>query len=1482
MNYRSGRSRACWRIVFALLGFSCAALSLPANAGVVTNTYDQGPGSLRQAIADAAPGETITFAAGVTGIITLYSGSLIITKELNIQGPGAALLTVSGNNASVNVFTLDAAPIVMSGLTIANGKVGIVSPRLYQTTLSNLVIAQNRDGGIEAPAGGINVSDSTITANGGSGIAVPNASIFSAFTVSVDRCTISYNHARSNGSYGGGLGGGIFVANGDAVVTNSTIAYNSSTSSPAGLDGDGGGILISDSGFIGNSGYAAISNCTIVNNSSDQGGGGIHLYDSQVDVTSCTIANNSSRDSNGAGITADTLSRVSLQNTIVARNNMNQNPSDIEAGFPVDGTSSYNLIGLGGSGGLVNGVNHNQVGVANPGLGSLGSNGGPTQTVPLTPSSPAIDAGNGFGLTTDQRGYVRPVDIPRIPNAGDGSDIGAFEAKSSPAPTRVVTNTNDSGPGSLRQAIADATPGETITFAAGVTGTITLTSGGLAVTKDLNIQGPGAALVTVSGNNSVIVFTIRASTVISGLTISNGIAGIVAPTTFGPMTLSSLVITQNSGPGIDTQSDITVSDTTITTNGVNGLAARGSASVTIDGSTISDNRALNGGGILLSGTTNASVTNSTIANNSATNQGPDGFGGGIYVASSAPATITNCTIVHNYANIGGGGIALLGPAFITGCTVANNSSGVYGGGIGGGGLRGSVLHSTIVARNQVNQNPSDIENGFHVDGTSSYNLIGLGGSGGLVNGVNHNQVGVANPGLGSLGDNGGPTQTVPLLPNSPAADAGNGFGLRTDQRGYVRPVDIPRIPNAGDGSDIGAFEAKSSPAGTPTPTPTATATFTPTPTATATFTPTPTPTATYTPTPTPTATATATFTPTPTATATFTPTPTATATFTPTPTATATFTPTPTATATATATFTPTPTATATATATFTPTPTPTPTPSTWVVGQWYQGPSGHYYSVQLITGSDNSWLGARAQARALVAPNGEPADLATLTSAEENDFVFEGIDDPAYWALDGGGNNEGPYLGGFQFDKLHEPAGDWAWVTGESWSYTNWASGEPNNTSGIEDFLSFKANGSARANTWNDISNAVNSVFHYYIAESTDEQACISPPADLISWWPGDGNANDIQGGNNGTLMNGATFAPGEVDQAFQFNGGSDRVFIADSPNLAITASLTLDAWINAASTPPNNIGDIIFRGDDRPFFDPYTLRMVGSNVVFQISDAVGNTASVQAPLPLNQFVHVSGTLDDATGIMTLYLNGIFAAQTTTTVRPYGTLTGANPGVSIGNLQSDTHLEPFVGLIDEVEVFNRALDWSEVLAIYNAGSFGKCKPATVSEIGANANIFGAGHATAPGGGSLPPVFNIQPGSNRVLTFSSVTGSVSYNGGGNFNDPDGIGSASDINVSSTGGISGIINTHAGFLTGVFVDNTEPMDPAPPVLDFSSIGTSFTSLSPALNQNFLYRGRPDGRRQWQRATIHGAGGGDPTVFGIRGCLRLPRLAWLLRR
>jgi len=136
---------------------------------------------------------------------------------------------------------------------------------------------------------------------------------------------------------------------------------------------------------------------------------------------------------------------------------------------------------------------------------------------------------------------------------------------------------------------------------------------------------------------------------------------------------------------------------------------------------------------------------------------------------------------------------------------------------------------------------------------------------------------------------------------------------------------------------------------------------------------------------------------------------------------------------------------------------------------------------------------------------------------------------------------------------------------------------------------------------------------------------------------------------------------------------------------------------------------------------------------------------------------------------------------------------------------------------------------------------------ATILTVPADANIFGAGHSVAPapgggGAGELPAefAFGFTAGTGLVLTFSSVTGSVILdNGSGNHaNNPDGVGSASGVNVNSFDGISGVIAPTAGFLAGVFLGPSEPIDPAPIRLDFTVIGTSFTSLSPQLDQVFF--------------------------------------------
>ena len=125
-------------------------------------------------------------------------------------------------------------------------------------------------------------------------------------------------------------------------------------------------------------------------------------------------------------------------------------------------------------------------------------------------------------------------------------------------------------------------------------------------------------------------------------------------------------------------------------------------------------------------------------------------------------------------------------------------------------------------------------------------------------------------------------------------------------------------------------------------------------------------------------------------------------------------------------------------------------------------------------------------------------------------------------------------------------------------------------------------------------------------------------------------------------------------------------------------------------------------------------------------------------------------------------------------------------------------------------------------------------------------NIFGAGHTGAnqtPGGGTVATGYALTPGTGRILTFSSVTGTISPNGGANTNGPDG-GTVSSTNVSSIDGISGIAHLdRAAYLVGVFVGTTEPANPAPAILTFSDTGrngstaTNFNSLSMLLNQTF---------------------------------------------
>lgn len=197
-----------------------------------------------------------------------------------------------------------------------------------------------------------------------------------------------------------------------------------------------------------------------------------------------------------------------------------------------------------------------------------------------------------------------------------------------------------------------------------------------------------------------------------------------------------------------------------------------------------------------------------------------------------------------------------------------------------------------------------------------------------------------------------------------------------------------------------------------------------------------------------------------------------------------------------------------------------------------------------------------------------------------------------------------------------------------------------------------------------------------------------------LVAYWPANGNYNDVVGGNNGTPFGGVTFAAGFIGQAFSFNGSTGRVFIPDSQSLALTHSIAITAWIDPAAYPPQ-FGEIFFRGDDRGGYDPYSFYLnsngtIGFNICDQNNDNVSVTSA--STVPLNTWTLVACSLNDTTGVMSVYINGTLAGTTTTNIRPFANLDPTeNPGEAIGNFQSANDSAYFDGMIDEVKVYNAA-----------------------------------------------------------------------------------------------------------------------------------------------------------------------------------------------
>jgi RTX calcium-binding nonapeptide repeat (4 copies) len=356
--------------------------------------------------------------------------------------------------------------------------------------------------------------------------------------------------------------------------------------------------------------------------------------------------------------------------------------------------------------------------------------------------------------------------------AGAGLSLGATLVSGAPAEAAdfTVSNLNDSGPGSLRQAILDANaaPGaDRVLFQSTLSGQITLGSDLPTIVDATEVLGPGADKLTISGNNSFRIFDVY---------ISPSAANT-------PVTISALKL--------------------IGGNSLGGSAiANKYANLTVANAVISQNTAeFEAGGIWSRRGGGLTVRSSTISGNSA------GTGAGISGGSEPIGlTIEGSTIAGNIAEGSGGGVSFFGPATsplnIRSATISGNSAGTYGGGglrIVGGSSR--TIANAIVADNTAPVAP-DIRTGTNSAVNASFSLIESPSGADLTGAPN---IFGADPKLAPLADNGGPTPTQALNLGSPAIDQGQASGV--DQRGAPRPFDLAGVALAGDNdADIGAYE----------------------------------------------------------------------------------------------------------------------------------------------------------------------------------------------------------------------------------------------------------------------------------------------------------------------------------------------------------------------------------------------------------------------------------------------------------------------------------------------------------------------------------------------------------------------------------------------------------------------------------------------------------------------------------------------------
>jgi len=619
--------------------------------GTASHCPANGTGSsctLRDAItaALADPGSTIKFS--VKGVDTLNFVLPIITTSTSIVGPGANALTISGGYQQFYVSGTAATTVTISGLTLANANNTVVATGLMPSY-----------GGAIYNVGATLTVDHMVFANNTTGqpsLAGEGAAILNnSGSLTVNDCFFIGNYSQNTTS-DNGLGGAITNI-GTLNIKGSTFAGN--------IANDGSaiysltGLSITDSLFTGN--YAAFS-------------GAVTFTSGTLTVKNSTFVANTAvfGPNDGTSIYNDGNQALSPPTTMVVTNSILDVPTTGAACVTTATPSDC----------PVNGQNGNVVAtLANLKLASLGYYGGPTPTMPPLPGSAAHCASSSSNFPgADQRGFGMDI------SCGAGlADAGSVQANyltvNTAADDAGSTITTCGATCTLRDAIntALADGNGDIDFASGLSGTITL--GGslpaISTTGSVDIVGPGANLLSVSGALTYPILNIAAGTVdISGLTITGGkttASGGGIDNTGGTLTLSNSVVNSNSatsnGGAINNGGSMLVSNSTFAANkAASGSAIYNTGVLTMTYSTVAGNTASASGGIYNASGAALKAVNSTFAGNT-------GTGSGIY--NSGALAVTN-SILDATTECSGTGCPATGNGNVVGATKLA-ALGSYGG-----------------------------------------------------------------------------------------------------------------------------------------------------------------------------------------------------------------------------------------------------------------------------------------------------------------------------------------------------------------------------------------------------------------------------------------------------------------------------------------------------------------------------------------------------------------------------------------------------------------------------------------------------------------------------------------------------------------------------------------------------------------------------------------------------------------------------------